>query len=38
MNDPSIIGQQDNMISVNSCIELDIYGQVCAEKRGRTDV
>lgn len=34
MNDPAIIGQQDNMISVNSCIELDIYGQVCAEKVG----
>lgn len=34
MNDPAIIGQNDRMISINSCIELDLYGQVCAEKVG----
>lgn len=32
MNDPYIIGRNPNMISINSCIEVDLYGQVCAEK------
>ncbi|MDO5017407.1 MAG: acetyl-CoA hydrolase/transferase C-terminal domain-containing protein [Porphyromonas sp.] len=34
MNDPVIIGKNPNMISINSCIEVDLYGQVCAEKVG----
>lgn len=34
MNDPYIIGQNPNMISINSCIEVDLFGQVCAEKVG----
>ena len=29
-----IIGQLDNMISINSCIAVDLYGQVCAESAG----
>jgi itaconate CoA-transferase len=31
VNDPHIIGQNDNVISVNSFIEIDLFGQVNAE-------
>ncbi len=31
VNDPEIIAKLDNMISINSCISVDLYGQVCAE-------
>lgn len=34
MNNPYIIGKNPRMISINSCIEVDLYGQVCAEKVG----
>lgn len=34
VNDPNIIGQHDNMISVNSFIEIDFSGQVNAEFMG----
>jgi itaconate CoA-transferase len=30
-NDPKVIAMNDNMISVNSAIEIDLYGQVNAE-------
>lgn len=33
-NNPNIIGQHDNFISVNACIEIDLFGQVCAESLG----
>ncbi|RQV98322.1 4-hydroxybutyrate CoA-transferase, partial [bacterium] len=35
-NDPFIIAQNDNMIAVNSAIEVDITGQVCSDSIGRT--
>ncbi len=31
LNDPKVIAQNDNMISINSAIEIDLYGQVNAE-------
>ena len=34
VNAPEVIGQLDNMISINSCISADLYGQVCAESAG----
>lgn len=34
INAPEVIGQIDNMISINSCISADLYGQVCAESAG----
>ena len=34
VNDPAVIAQLDNFISVNSCISVDLYGQVCAETVG----
>lgn len=33
-NDPYIIGQNDNMVAINSCIEIDLQGQVAAESMG----
>lgn len=34
VNDPRIIAQNDNMISINSCIEVDLMGQVASETIG----
>ena len=34
INAPETIGQMDNMISINNCIAVDLYGQVCAESAG----
>ena len=34
VNDPFIISQNDNMISINSAIEVDLTGQVCADSIG----
>jgi acyl-CoA hydrolase len=34
VNNPEIIKLHDNMISVNSCIEVDLLGQVCSESMG----
>jgi acetyl-CoA hydrolase len=36
VNDPFIIAQNDRMISINSAIEVDITGQVCADSIGHT--
>jgi len=33
-NDPYIIAQNDKMISVNSAIEVDLTGQICADSLG----
>lgn len=35
MNNPYIIGKNPRMVSINSCIEVDLYGQVGAEKIGK---
>lgn len=34
VNDPFIIAQNDNMIAVNSAIQVDLSGQVCADSIG----
>ena len=34
VNDPAIIAKHDNMISINSCVSVDLYGQICAESAG----
>ena len=33
-NDPAVIAQNDNFVSVNNCIEVDLYGQVSSESSG----
>ncbi|CAL8079873.1 unnamed protein product [Calicophoron daubneyi] len=34
VNDPSVIAQNPKPVSVNSCIELDITGQICSDSIG----
>ena len=34
VNDPNVICQNDNMISINAALEVDLWGQVCAESVG----
>ncbi len=33
-NHPQIIAQIDNFVSINACVEVDLYGQVCSESVG----
>ncbi len=34
VNDPFIIAQHDNMVAINSAIQVDLSGQVCADSMG----
>lgn len=34
VNDPNVIARQDNMVSINSCLQVDLLGQVCSEAVG----
>ena len=34
VNRPEVIAQLDNFVSVNNCIAVDLYGQICAESGG----
>ena len=34
VNDPSVIAQMDNFISLNSCVSVDLYGQISSESAG----
>ncbi|NCC68830.1 MAG: butyryl-CoA:acetate CoA-transferase, partial [Clostridia bacterium] len=34
VNDPAVIGQLDNFVSINSCVSVDLYGQICSESAG----
>ena len=34
VNNPAVIMQNDNVVSVNTCIELDLTGQICSETIG----
>ncbi|MDD6919782.1 MAG: acetyl-CoA hydrolase/transferase C-terminal domain-containing protein [Eubacteriales bacterium] len=34
VNAPSVISQLDNFVSINNCISVDLYGQICAESAG----
>ena len=34
VNDPAVIGQNERMISINGCLNVDLYGQVCSESAG----
>ena len=38
VNDPAVIAQIDNFISINNCIEVDLYGQVTAECSGKRQI
>ncbi|KIR01392.1 4-hydroxybutyrate coenzyme A transferase [Lachnospiraceae bacterium TWA4] len=34
VNRPSVIAQIDNMVSINACVSVDLYGQVASESSG----
>jgi acyl-CoA hydrolase/GNAT superfamily N-acetyltransferase len=34
-NDPAVISQQENMIAINSALEIDLTGQVCSDSLGQ---
>lgn len=34
VNDPRVISQNDCVVSINSCVEVDLMGQVCSEAVG----
>ena len=38
VNNPFVIAQLDNFISVNGCIEVDLFGQVCSESVGTRQI
>lgn len=38
VNDPFVIAQNDNMISINSCVQVDFMGQVASETIGQTQI
>lgn len=34
VNDPEVICKNDNVMSINACVEVDLWGQVCSESVG----
>ncbi len=38
VNSIPVIAQNDNMISINGCLAVDLYGQVCAESVGTRQI
>ena len=38
VNAPEVIARMDHMISINSCISVDLYGQICAETVGTRQI
>lgn len=38
VNAPDIMAQHDNLISINSCISVDLYGQVSSESSGTRQI
>lgn len=33
-NDPAVIAQNDNMVAINTCLQIDLTGQVCSDSIG----
>lgn len=33
-NDPNIIAKNDNVVAINNCLEIDLYGQIASESAG----
>ena len=38
VNDPAVIMKNDNIVSINSCVQVDLMGQVCSESVGLTQI
>lgn len=37
-NAPKVIARHDNVVSINNCLEVDLYGQICAETAGTRQI
>ena len=37
-NDPAVIAQNDNVVAINNCIEVDLFGQVSSESSGMRQI
>ncbi|HZW84129.1 MAG TPA: acetyl-CoA hydrolase/transferase C-terminal domain-containing protein [Candidatus Deferrimicrobium sp.] len=37
-NDPFIIAQNDKVMAINNCVEVDLFGQVCSESSGTRQI
>lgn len=37
-NDPYVIAKNDRLVSINSCVQVDLTGQVCSESVGLTQI
>lgn len=38
VNDPYVVGKNDHLVSINSCVQVDLMGQVAAESVGTTQI
>ncbi|MCY6484321.1 4-hydroxybutyrate CoA-transferase [Clostridium aestuarii] len=38
VNDPRVIMKNDNLVSINSCVQIDLTGQVCSESIGSKQI
>ncbi|WMJ82374.1 acetyl-CoA hydrolase/transferase C-terminal domain-containing protein [Clostridium sp. MB40-C1] len=38
VNDPVVVSKNDNLISINSCVQVDLMGQVCSESVGSKQI
>ncbi|MEA1961353.1 MAG: acetyl-CoA hydrolase/transferase C-terminal domain-containing protein [Bacillota bacterium] len=38
VNNPHVIAQNDHVISINACLEVDLFGQVCSESVGTRQI
>jgi butyryl-CoA:acetate CoA-transferase len=37
-NDPFVISQNDKVVAINNCVEVDILGQICSESSGTRQI
>jgi butyryl-CoA:acetate CoA-transferase len=37
-NDPFVISRNDNVVAINNCVEVDIFGQICSESSGTRQI
>ena len=38
VNDPVVIAKNDNLVSINSCVQIDLLGQVVSESIGPVQI
>lgn len=38
VNSPEIISRNDNVVAINACLEVDLFGQVCSESIGTRQI